>query len=1476
MLSIHVVLAWDRRATVQIDPDVCVHELLERAQDALQQGISSLTTTSGQLLAGWHTLQEVGLRDGASVNALERIATIVSNDTAFAVIRGDGSVTTWGDEYSGGNSDAVQDQLISVHQISSSSCAFAAIRLDGTVVCWGSAAGGGDCPVQGQLRQVQSIVASAYAFAALLSNGQVVTWGSPSSGGDCSAVKARLTNVQHIRASRFAFAATRKDGTVITWGAPNFGGDSSSVQHFLRKVKSVQATHSAFAALRTDGRVICWGSEARGGDEKVSRDLTDVQSIEAFPNAFMAIRSDGTAVTWGSSYAGGVVPTLEVRKKLRHLKVVRHTQGALAALRSDGHVLTWGCPLSGGYSLTIQPWLTNVKDIQASKGAFAAIRKDGQVVAWGKDSCGGNTSKVEVHLTAVQSIRASAFAFAAIKATDDGSNVVTWGSPEAGGDSSKVQEQLKNVRQIHSTHFAFAALRADGRVITWGSGDAGGDSSAVEDELRNIRMYHNQIRFSTARWGITHLTPMSDLESSVLDMSSVCTKRKRSPSEDKKEDCAASGTNLRSGAVLPNPCWRGALRCRQWGHVYYVNNDPEANDKLYVRWIGGAWSTRQSKEKPVWQASLEPILGPPEPYDMISMNFVAGNCRLLWKVLEVEKIALASLVYVPINPVIPPPIEVEPNYTVAFLWNRRKIKAAQRANLSDAVSKAHTLRRHVAAQCSLQRVVNLLQPLGYELLHLEHLYAVFAHENAAPLLRELQLAGPKLSTFEVWRQGWHCSPFSQHFLGLETLLGFDHTWLSPDGKGEGEKGLGCVRSFRDFLRREGHLISGMFTGKQSCDEEQLESSDFSKRKALQRRLSAVHATTGASRGLASAEVMARKWSRVAFPNASSMWCVQEGKRQSSGMSEKAVQEIIEILSEGSVDGSDGSMDLLHFLVQSLRDAKVAAAAARGILQLMTEESYRWKLRKLGVEAAVCSLHFFGSEMSMLATQMTEVLQQPENSDLDPADETWNIFSFSSQNEDVKRQVSVKVKLSTANEAMRLSSHGWRVWPGAQILSQWLVSYENLKEMNVVEACGAARPRFLVGAGPGLVGLVAASLGAHVTLTDRCSAVLGALQQSTEENGFDSTKVLDLDWEAPESIDAADVVLASEVIYQRSTVDLLPALLQKILRPGGRFCACEQVGRSQDGICLFPLFCAEMKELGFIKVFEEKHNLDGSDLDFILFEFRQYQLSSHCVCLPPFRGSRCDIIDQSKDDEARKFRAGFIFVMETGGTEEVEELVARLKELWRFNSQPGRGYPVMIFHPWLSEDAREQLAVASDNRIWFIKIAEAAEKGVSISAAMRWFRFTGIFSHPALKGLEIFWDVSTENVTDREDAMHALHRARLAPAACRKALKTISYTRGRLQDVTELFFLHHGKDWKEFEAAGGVNLLTGETDFRYNCFIWRRSFLADSPIFTRYVRFLLESSGGIEELPYDLSAVRNLGTTVTSFLVKGGTRALMLT
>eukprot|EP00438_Fugacium_kawagutii_P006075 Skav200576 [mRNA] locus=scaffold917:283975:288745:- [translate_table: standard] len=60
---------------------------------------------------------------------------------AFAAVRQDGTVVTWGDEACGGDSSGVQDQLHGVREIAASSQAFAAILDDGTVVTWGNKAG---------------------------------------------------------------------------------------------------------------------------------------------------------------------------------------------------------------------------------------------------------------------------------------------------------------------------------------------------------------------------------------------------------------------------------------------------------------------------------------------------------------------------------------------------------------------------------------------------------------------------------------------------------------------------------------------------------------------------------------------------------------------------------------------------------------------------------------------------------------------------------------------------------------------------------------------------------------------------------------------------------------------------------------------------------------------------------------------------------------------------------------------------------------------------------------------------------------------------------------------------------------------------------------------------------------------------------------------------------------------------------------
>ncbi|EIC22960.1 DUF4347 domain-containing protein [Thiorhodovibrio frisius] len=69
------------------------------------------------------------------------------NASAFAAIKDDGSVVTWGDYDGGGNSRAVAgalDGTIDVKQVFSTSDAFAALRADGSVVTWGQGPAGGD------------------------------------------------------------------------------------------------------------------------------------------------------------------------------------------------------------------------------------------------------------------------------------------------------------------------------------------------------------------------------------------------------------------------------------------------------------------------------------------------------------------------------------------------------------------------------------------------------------------------------------------------------------------------------------------------------------------------------------------------------------------------------------------------------------------------------------------------------------------------------------------------------------------------------------------------------------------------------------------------------------------------------------------------------------------------------------------------------------------------------------------------------------------------------------------------------------------------------------------------------------------------------------------------------------------------------------------------------------------------------------
>ena len=141
--------------------------------------------------------------------------------------------------------------------------AFAALKSNGAVITWGSARHGGDSSiVHDQLQNgVISSVGSRGAFAALKGDGSVVTWREGPSGGNSSYVQSYLCDgVEAIAATAAAFAALKVDGSIVTWGLAKYGGDSTCVRsQLLDGVVSVTGNWCAFAAWKTDGSIVTWG-----------------------------------------------------------------------------------------------------------------------------------------------------------------------------------------------------------------------------------------------------------------------------------------------------------------------------------------------------------------------------------------------------------------------------------------------------------------------------------------------------------------------------------------------------------------------------------------------------------------------------------------------------------------------------------------------------------------------------------------------------------------------------------------------------------------------------------------------------------------------------------------------------------------------------------------------------------------------------------------------------------------------------------------------------------------------------------------------------------------------------------------------------------------------------------------------------------------------------------------------------------------
>jgi len=181
--------------------------------------------------------------------------------------------------------------------------------------------------------------------------------------------------------------------------------------------------------------------------------------------------------------------------------------------------------------------------------------------------------------------------------------------------------------------------------------------------------------------------------------------------------------------------------------------------------------------------------------------------------------------------------------------------------------------------------------------------------------------------------------------------------------------------------------------------------------------------------------------------------------------------------------------------------------------------------------------------------------------------------------------SVKLIIKTKREIRahpayaQLESHTnewwyWnRVWDSEVALSEWL-----LKEFYPNKLSG--RTVLELGCGTGLAGMVAAKLGGVPTFSDKVFMVMDSIKEACKLNRIVDYRTRLLDWARPQEIlDTYDVILGSEIFYDRRFLEDLRELLKRVLTVDGRgvFCDPNRLGIDTLQDCFLPFFRMKIQE-----------------------------------------------------------------------------------------------------------------------------------------------------------------------------------------------------------------------------------------------------------------------------------------------------------
>ena len=455
-----------------------------------------------------------------------------------------------------------KDSITNFEKIFSTQTAFAGLKRDGTLITWGNSLEGGVFPTENTISNltnkydtdIRDVVINTTNFCSINVNDGLIqstfdinssnylsqNYNESDKSKLCNGISKVVTSIYFGGDDRWDTFATaicvlRKDGSVIafgdkgsqtevTSGSSEAGGNPYKVLHLLKSnCVDVVACASGFCVLKDNGTIVVWGSGSTGGNNIDTSLIKNVKKISSHRYGYAVLKNDGTVFSWGQrmetfswdtdGYFGDQKDTYNlVKNTLTDIVDIISCDLGFAAIKDDGtgnntyKAICWGCaqlmePNHTSYGVrehdgSIKPTIleSGIKKIFNCGNSFVFVKSDKKAYTLGRISKYINTEAEVSQLTDIKEVTHGGQYFYSpyVFTTEQGQDIaflkydgsVVCPSMDLAHSTTGVRDYTgtvnttvldSNIVKIFSNNKAFCALSNDGKVYCWGRDDNGGN-----------------------------------------------------------------------------------------------------------------------------------------------------------------------------------------------------------------------------------------------------------------------------------------------------------------------------------------------------------------------------------------------------------------------------------------------------------------------------------------------------------------------------------------------------------------------------------------------------------------------------------------------------------------------------------------------------------------------------------------------------------------------------------------------------------------------------------------------------------------------------------------------------------------------------------------------------------------------------------------------------------------------------------------